>query len=177
MKLRQKLLYVKNITPTHNSLKRKVFPYWLKYFTQFFVQVVLDNTNIKVFKSWMTSSNLHIISWKLDGSFFMVQYCTYTKFCPFVLFLLAIVLSVLRFTDSDYHFGIFKLFLNMFVCFLEDISAIVLHCQPLLYIFKISFFFYRDLFSDQLYESKVEAIKAVSTLLQVSYSDLKHYCR
>jgi len=31
--------------------------------------------------------------------------------CPFVLFLLAIVLSVLQYTDSDYHFGIFKLFL------------------------------------------------------------------
>ena len=32
--------------------------------------------------------------------------------CPFVLFLLAIVLSVpLRFTDSDYPFGIFTLFL------------------------------------------------------------------
>ena len=32
--------------------------------------------------------------------------------CPFVLFLLAIVLSVLlRFSDSDYPFGIFKLFL------------------------------------------------------------------
>jgi hypothetical protein len=31
--------------------------------------------------------------------------------CPFVLFLLAIVLSVLlRYTDSDYPFGIFKLF-------------------------------------------------------------------
>ena len=33
-------------------------------------------------------------------------------YCPFVLFLLAIVLFVqLRFTDSDYNFGIFKLFL------------------------------------------------------------------
>ena len=31
--------------------------------------------------------------------------------CPFVLFLLAIVLSVLRYTDSDCPFGIFKLFL------------------------------------------------------------------
>jgi hypothetical protein len=30
--------------------------------------------------------------------------------CPFVLFLLAIVLSVLRYTDSDCPFGIFKLF-------------------------------------------------------------------
>ena len=35
------------------------------------------------------------------------------KFYPFVLFLFAIVLSVLlRFTDSDYPFGIFKLFLE-----------------------------------------------------------------
>jgi len=33
--------------------------------------------------------------------------------CPFVLFLLAIVLSVLfRFMDSDYPFGIFRLFLQ-----------------------------------------------------------------
>ena len=31
--------------------------------------------------------------------------------CPFVLFRLTIVLSVLRFTDFDYLFGIFKLFL------------------------------------------------------------------
>jgi hypothetical protein len=30
--------------------------------------------------------------------------------CPFVPFLLAIVLSVLRFMDSDYPFDIFKLF-------------------------------------------------------------------
>ena len=33
--------------------------------------------------------------------------------CPFVYFLLAIVLSLLlRYTDSDYPFGIFKLFLD-----------------------------------------------------------------
>jgi len=33
--------------------------------------------------------------------------------CPFVLLLLAIVLSVLlRYTDSDYPFGILKLFLT-----------------------------------------------------------------
>jgi hypothetical protein len=36
----------------------------------------------------------------------------YIVVCPFVLFLLATVLSVLlRFTDSDYPFVIFKLFL------------------------------------------------------------------
>ena len=32
---------------------------------------------------------------------------------PLVLFLLAIVLSVLRFTDYDYPFGIFNLFFNV----------------------------------------------------------------
>jgi hypothetical protein len=45
------------------------------------------------------------------------------QFCPFVLFLLAIVLSVLRFMYYDYPFGIFKLFL---------------HVAPLGYIFLIS---------------------------------------
>ena len=34
------------------------------------------------------------------------------RFLSFVLFLLVIVLSVLRFTDSDGPFGIFKLFLG-----------------------------------------------------------------
>jgi hypothetical protein len=32
--------------------------------------------------------------------------------CPFVPFLLAIVLSVLHYTDSDWPFGIFKLFIH-----------------------------------------------------------------
>jgi hypothetical protein len=35
------------------------------------------------------------------------------SFLAFVLFLMAIVLSVLRYTDSDYPFGIFKLFFHM----------------------------------------------------------------
>ena len=38
--------------------------------------------------------------------------CFVDVVCPFVLFLLAIVLSVFRFTDSDYSFVIFKLFLR-----------------------------------------------------------------
>ena len=39
--------------------------------------------------------------------------CFVDRRCPFVLFLLVIVLSVpLRYTDSDYPFGIFKLFLS-----------------------------------------------------------------
>ena len=41
-------------------------------------------------------------------------YVLYIVVCPFVLFHLAIVLSgLLRFTDSDYPFGIFKLFFRL----------------------------------------------------------------
>ena len=44
---------------------------------------------------------------------FVLSVCVVDRFCPFVLFLIAIVLSVLlRYTDSDYSFGIFKLFLE-----------------------------------------------------------------
>jgi hypothetical protein len=46
--------------------------------------------------------------------------------CPFVIFLLTIVLSVLlRFTDSDYPFGIFKLFLIPFKYFLSLTNLII----------------------------------------------------
>ena len=50
----------------------------------------------------------------LDLQFYV--YILQIVVCPFVLFLLAIVLSVLRFTDSDYPFGIFKLFLIRQIC-------------------------------------------------------------
>jgi hypothetical protein len=40
------------------------------------------------------------------------MYVLYIAVCPFLFFLLAIVFSVLRFMDSDYLFGIFKLFLT-----------------------------------------------------------------
>jgi len=42
-----------------------------------------------------------------------VMYCRSLFVCPFLPFLLAIVLCVLRFTDSADPFGIFKLFLDM----------------------------------------------------------------
>ena len=45
----------------------------------------------------------------LDLQFYV--YVLQIVVCPFVLFLLSIVLSVHRFTDSDYPFGIFKRFL------------------------------------------------------------------
>ena len=47
---------------------------------------------------------------------FNLKFYVYCMFCRllFVLFLLAIGLSVLRYTNSDYPFGIFKLFLNGF---------------------------------------------------------------
>ena len=50
--------------------------------------------------------NISVISWR---SVLLVVFNIVV--CPFVLFLLAIVLSVLRFMDSDYTFCIFKLFL------------------------------------------------------------------
>jgi len=47
----------------------------------------------------------------LDLYFYV--YALLIVICPFVLFLSAIVLYVLlRYTDSDYPFGIFKLFLQ-----------------------------------------------------------------
>ena len=43
---------------------------------------------------------------------FALYVCFVDRYCSFVLFRLVIVLSVLlRYTDSDYPFGIFKLFL------------------------------------------------------------------
>jgi hypothetical protein len=44
----------------------------------------------------------------------------------FVLFLLAIVLSVLRFKDSDYTFDIFKLFLTHSKSFLFQVKETVI---------------------------------------------------
>ena len=48
--------------------------------------------------------------------------CFVDVVCPFVLFLLAIALSVLlRYTDSDHPFGIFKLFINQYyVCWCDS---------------------------------------------------------
>ena len=49
----------------------------------------------------------------LVGIFSFMCSVLYTFVCPFVLFHLAIVLSVLlRFAVSDYPFGVFKLFLE-----------------------------------------------------------------
>ena len=44
--------------------------------------------------------------------------CKCVHFFSSHIFLFAIVLSVLRFTDSDYPFGIFKLFFLVFVSIL-----------------------------------------------------------
>jgi hypothetical protein len=42
----------------------------------------------------------------------MCMFCR-SLLIPFARFILAIVLSVLRYTDSDYPFGIFKFFLQL----------------------------------------------------------------
>ena len=65
--------------------------------------------------SEMLVSSLPVFSGvRVTRSFlFCVMFCR-SLFFLFVLFLLAIVLSVLlRFTDSNYNFSIFKLFLKM----------------------------------------------------------------
>jgi len=55
-------------------------------------------------------------------NFLFYMYVLSIIVCPFVLFLLAIVLSVLiRYTYSDYPFCIFKLFLLSGVLIPEDI--------------------------------------------------------
>jgi hypothetical protein len=52
--------------------------------------------------------------------------CLVDVVCPSVLFLLVIVLSVLlRFTDSDYPFGSFKLFLQYILEIYEEMHAII----------------------------------------------------
>jgi len=48
-------------------------------------------------------------------SFFLLYNVLFIVVCPFVIFRLAIVLSVLQFKASDYPFGIFKLFLSPFI--------------------------------------------------------------
>jgi hypothetical protein len=53
---------------------------------------------------------------RVDRSFVLCMFCS-SLFVPLYFFLLAIVMSVLlRFTDSDYPFGIFKLFFSFVVC-------------------------------------------------------------
>jgi len=71
--------------------------------------------------------------------------------CRFVLFLLAIVLSVLlRYTVSDYPFGIFKLFLTdpivwyflfLFILFIQHICLFLLLMLIALFtLFNLSFY-------------------------------------
>ena len=54
--------------------------------------------------------------WFRYGVIVFFKHVLYIVVCPFVLlFLLAIVLSDLRYANSDYLFAIFKLFLNLFI--------------------------------------------------------------
>ena len=72
--------------------------------------------------------------------------CFVDFFCLFVLFLLAIVLSVLlRFTDSNYPFDIFKLFLNKnSVCVLLLNCCLLLHTQLDAYLSWVPLTFRKD---------------------------------
>ena len=67
--------------------------------------------------------------WGLCYSIFSFIHCMYVLqiiVCPLLLFLLAIVLSVLhRYTDSDYPFDIFKLFLP----YSQRHYSVINHCD------------------------------------------------
>ena len=52
----------------------------------------------------------HMTSPPVSSGVRVTRFLIFVYVCPFVLFILAIVLSVLRFTDSDYPFGIFQTF-------------------------------------------------------------------
>jgi hypothetical protein len=57
--------------------------------------------------------------------------------CPFVLLCLVIVLSVLlRYTNSDYAFGMFKLFIDMSLH--SDTLSSALANQSLLFLFNVA---------------------------------------
>ena len=61
---------------------------------------------------------MHVIQIRVKHKTLVIQHVFKHKQrtgCPFVLFPLAIVLSVLRFTDSDYPFGIFKLLCSTYL--------------------------------------------------------------
>ena len=68
----------------------------------------LGNSSVWVYNAWNSrGKQLHSRIISLRGEDWSIKLVV----CPFVLFLLAIALSVLlRYTDSDYPFGIFKLF-------------------------------------------------------------------
>ena len=55
---------------------------------------------------------------------FMCMFCR----SLYVLFLLTIVLSVFQFTDSDYPFGVFKVFLCLLYCWIYLITLQCGHC-------------------------------------------------
>ena len=61
------------------------------------------------FTFWNTQVNSRILWDSCCLIFSFLCSVLYFIVCPFVVFLVVIVLSVLRFTASDYPFGIFKL--------------------------------------------------------------------
>ena len=82
-------------------------------------------------------------------NYLFVQNCFFLDRCPFVLFLLAITFSVLQLTDSEYPFGIFKLFLlrlfpqfsfNFFKNFIHERSFFLNNFLPMKDFFIYIFF-------------------------------------
>ena len=101
-------------------------PYTQPYFQEAhweFVGKFLSSIWLRSCKPWVCTVNDLLSSFPFLSEVrvtpsLVLYVCFVIVICPFVLFLLAIVFSVLlRFTDSDYLFGIFKLFLIYFYIF------------------------------------------------------------
>ena len=73
-------------------------------------KVTLVEQELPTIPEHLGSSRVLVVFVLLDLQIYV--YVLLFVVCPFALFRLAIVLSVLLFTDSNYSFGIFKLFLQ-----------------------------------------------------------------
>jgi hypothetical protein len=97
----------------------------MTYHRAWFVTILIRR--VSLVEQELLTRREHLISLPILGGVrvtrSLVLYICFVDRClPFVLFLLAIVLSVLlRYTDSDYPFGIFKLFLVV-VFFVKSIT-------------------------------------------------------
>ena len=99
---------------------------WLGGALQSLNKLVL--TENSTWHHWIVLDKLKTNSWKLRSPpvFSGVRVTRSLVLLIVLLFHLAIVLSVLRYTDSDYPFGIFKLLLEeLLVIFWKNISLMV----------------------------------------------------
>jgi hypothetical protein len=91
--------------------------------------------------------------------------------CSFYLILLAIVLAVLLFTDSDYTFGIFKLFLSLYITWrlIRYLICDLVHVKHVIF----TFLFCYGTTRGKIFCNKMK-MKTYHTLRRVSKSNRKN---